>query len=477
MEESSALTPLASEITDIVASRRKFLEKIQSKIKGTLYILWGSWGSGKSWTLKQIALLYKKSKRHCGYIDFSNLVNSTDKLHLAVLQQYSQAIGLVLPEQDKDIDALAAQIVQNAQTTPTNFLIDNLDCLLRQNEEVFYWMERVLISPLLALAGSQIVATSGIPIQRQWRDYETRRRCQTLHIQPFDRDDLTQLLNLDDAGIVEYAYQVTAGHPKAIEWYREIIGMNEINVLNAPEVQRHLWQQEISKRAKDYFLGKLPQDLAQTASLLSHLRWFNVALLRNLMPDAKAVDDSFYLEKINRLNRAGLTTWDINRGAYRFTDPAVRLLLSEYERGKDPQKCAETHRLSHEYYAGETRYVEYLSDTLPEVIYHYLWWKTTSGTSLSHAAQSCLDWLRSEPYLEWRRAESQNWEEVRKVLDGSYFKHADRMQPVVDYAEADSEIARKYAVEELKQIMPSDTYSALLEFLQEYSQLIQENSQ
>jgi hypothetical protein len=325
-------------------------------------------------------------------------------------------------------------------------------------------MERHLIAPLLSQAGAVVVTASDIPIQRQWRDYETRRRCQTFHLRPLDADEVARLLSFSQPKAIDFAYQATAGHPRAVEWLRQLTDGDEGRVLKATAIERRMWLDQIGENTAEYFLRGLTDDLRETAGQASLLRWFNVSLLRETLPGPKSPDDSVYLSQINALNRAGLTVWDIDRGAYRFADPAVRQLVARLYSARLKDNGAHTHWIAHTYYAQETRYVEYLYDALPEALYHRLRWNLVQGHAPEQTLLDCRVWLATEPHPEWQRAASDDWKAVAEALNGVRYRTLEK-EARLGSAEQEAEAARWYAAQELSQMMP-DVFASLLQFVQ-----------
>jgi hypothetical protein len=213
---------------NLVKSRKELLAQFQQASTAKLSILWGSPGSGKSWCLRQIESYQVRQQKSCAHLDFEELAGvSTEQLTNSLIRLWAISLNLDVSGQPENFDQTVKQIIERAKNSPTTFLIDNLDCLLKKSEDVFYWLERVLIAPLMVVTGSLIIATSSLPIQRQWRDFETRRRSQTIHLQPFTKDDIAILLNSDNPEMVQFAYEATAGHPKAIEWLMKMVGQNK----------------------------------------------------------------------------------------------------------------------------------------------------------------------------------------------------------------------------------------------------------
>lgn len=260
-------------------------------------------------------------------------------------------------------------------------LLDNLDASLRLNDgQGFFELEHELVLKLLERQDVLLITTSQIPITTQWREYDVRIRQENRLIPPLSEEQIAQM----EGATPSRASQLFArsrGYPQALAWLQQ-----------AP----HVSEVELAQRVADYFLADLPAKTRELAFIASLLPLFDIAVLRDLLTTESDVEqEGFYADYVDRIREligTGLVAWDMQVGAYRFCNAAVRRLLAQSLQALRPDDFKRIHQVAAQYYQEESRRACYLHYTLVSAIYHmaqaqYIDDPSTVGTY-------CLEWVR-----------------------------------------------------------------------------------
>lgn len=279
--------------------------------------------------------------------------------------------------------------VEAAKSAKKVVLLDNLDALLRGDEgEVFFHFEEETIHRLIEREDVLIIVTSEIEL-RQWHEYDVRAAQKSYRIPPLTAEEVAPLAT-KWAIPPEHAFELTMGHPQALEWLR-----------NQPDIS----EEELAAKSQDYFLDGLSTESRRLALAACLLPSFDVAVLRRVLPPDQADPSTEfsesestgmyldYFDQIRELMGAGLVAWDIESGAYRFTDGAIRRLLARSVRLGQPETFDHIHREAADYYSAEARHAAYLHYSLVNAIYHLAQAHRSEGRP--KVARRCDEWVQS----------------------------------------------------------------------------------
>jgi hypothetical protein len=295
--------------------------------------------------------------------------------------------------------------VETAQSAKKVVLLDNLDALLHCDEgAAFFTFEEETVQHLIERGNVFIIATSEIEL-RQWHEYDVRAAQESHRIPPLTEAEVASLAT-EWSISPEHAFELTLGHPQALEWLR---------------AQPDISKEELAAKSQVYFLKDLSGACRRLALAACMLPSFDVAVLRRVLPPDQAepsVEESEiestgmymdYFDHIRDLMGAGLVAWDVESGAYRFTDGAIRRLLARSVRLSQPEIFDHIHREAADYYSAEARHAAYLHYSLVNAIYHQAQAHRSEG--LPEVAHRCITWVRAN-LKSWMGA---NWDAVNEA--------------------------------------------------------------
>jgi GTPase SAR1 family protein len=368
---------------NLLSSRMGLFKRILSTLKDgkkspdspLLFIFWGSRGSGKTTFLNTV----KEKLSSNSDVEILGLWDAKD---LTVRKQLSNSIRENLGKKSSKTKLI---------------LIDNLDALLEDTSgtELFDFESNTLL-PLIQRGDTIIIACSQIEINL-WQEYDVRVRQQNHQLTPLRIDEIQEVLH-GTAIDSDYAHAITFGHPKILEEF-----------LAHPD-----WtKKEASAYAHKYFLDGFPNDIKELTEKASIFPVFDIFILRKIM-DGKTEDDkkdqtdmlTGYNDKINELTRRWIVQFDIQVGAYRFTDDAVRRLISRNTELTFNNEFIHIHQIAAEYYQEEAKNTSYLEQLFVSAIYHLAHAQTSKSKDKPGAI--CLRWVK-EMQNRWFGA---NWEQV-----------------------------------------------------------------
>jgi len=363
--------PIERSRTPLVQFVSAALDQIGKTGNSSLLTFWGSKGIGKTEILKRIM-------NEPGIAERATAFEILD-LELLSLEQVKEAIQSNLAKATKDKAVLVR--------------LDNLDALLRVGDShSFFDFESETILPALEQKNVLLLASSQIEIT-QWREYEVRIRQENHRVPPMALDEVAGIVHNKDLP-AEKVFQLTLGQPQAAAWLRD---------------HPDLSAEKLADRAHRFFLEGLPDKAREIADVLCLLPVFNPYLLHRILYTGNAPESEtqyvVYLEHIREFIRHGIVYWDINLGAYRFSDSAVRRLLARRVRNRDLKLFERVQSVSAGYYQAEARHPGYLHLHLVSAIYHTAMAEPTRTPQ--EAGKTCLEWVKANrsSWMSARREE------------------------------------------------------------------------
>ena len=344
-----------------------------------LFIFWGSRGSGKTTFLNTVEekLSANSDIEILGFWNAADFTAST-------------------------LSSSIKETVDKKSSKTKLILIDNLDSLLQDSsgKELFDFESNALL-PLIQREDTIIIAASQIEINL-WQEYDVRVRQENHQLTPLKIDEIKEFLletNIDS----DHAQTITFGHPKMLEEF----------------IAHPKWtSKEASAYANKYFLEGFPADTKELTEKASIFPVFDIFILRKVMEDETEDDQkdqtdmlTGYNDKINELTRRWIVQFDVEAGAYRFTDDAVRRLISRNTELTLNNEFIRIHQVAAKYYQEEAKNTLYLAQLFVSAIYHLA--HSQRGKSKGTPGAICLRWVRNMQN-KWFGA---NWEQVLSVWE------------------------------------------------------------
>jgi len=261
--------------------------------------------------------------------------------------------------------------------------------------------ERDTLLPLIQRGDTIIIAVSQIEINL-WQEYDVRVRQENHQLTPLRLDEIKEVLLETDIDS-HHAQTITFGHPKILEEF----------------IAHPKWtEKEASAYANKYFLEGFPTDIKELTEKASIFPVFDIFILRKIMEDETDDDQedktdmlTGYNDKINELTLRWIVQFDVQAGAYRFTDDAVRRLISRNTELTLNNEFIRIHQVAAKYYQEEAKNTLYLAQLFVSAIYHLA--HSQSGKSKGTPGAICLRWVRNMQN-KWFGA---NWEQVLSVWE------------------------------------------------------------
>jgi hypothetical protein len=368
--------------TELLASRQKLLTQVFDALQNMdspttplLLVFWGSRGSGKTTFLKEA----EKRLSSDPDVGIAGVWNLRD-------DEFSKLPELIL-------DAVKAHTAKHKV-----IILDNLEALLQDvTGSDFFDFENKAILPLIEREDTLILAGSQIELNL-WQEYDVRFRQCNYHLAPLSPEEVKQMLEgttFDE----QAAYQLTFGQPKMISTH----------------IAKPRWtEKQISDYAVDYFLEGFPAEAKEIARVASLLPAFNMYVLRKVRGDEKNEDEgllNWYHDNVNELTRRWMVQFDIDIGAYRFTDNAVRRLLSTDYLLSKPDQYDRIQSIAAEYYEEEAKGAAFLPQLIVSAVYHQV--QTNRALSQAKRGDLCVSWIKRMRNF-WNGA---NWEQVLSMWE------------------------------------------------------------
>lgn len=363
------MSPTLSLYGNLLAIVRGLIFGSNRTDRQSLVTLYGSRGCGKTTVLKYVA---------------STL--SDQDSGVVVLGPYNASTSTVV-EYIRLLDGAIAAVP--TETTKIVILLDNLDVLARSPKAAdLYTFEQEILIRLVQREGITVIATSQWPIT--WRNWETRSRHQTLAIPYLSKAEVREQA-IEHRVDPDNAFWLTLGHPQMLCW---LFAMPEMS------------ESEIAAMAATYFLEGLPADTAESATLMSLLPTFDVAVLRQAIPiQDKSMAEGFYaqyLDRVHSLLAVGILSWAADTGGYQFLDCIVRCQLARSFRSRRPEDAYRIHNRAAHYYQSEAMRAGVLQSFFVNVTYH-----------LTFAAAVVSTERLSQPTLAWVEENLSRWVDAR----------------------------------------------------------------
>jgi ATPase family associated with various cellular activities (AAA) len=268
-------------------------------------------------------------------------------------------------------------------------LIDHLDEPLRQDghdEQILHKFEQEIMSEAVMRRNLMIVATSTEEL-RIWCDPDVRSQAHTIQLTPLQPEEVARAA--EEHGLDgNRAMQISCGHPQVLAWW-----------LAEPS----LGEEEIARRAVEFFLAGMPAEDRQVALLAAAMPQLDSFIMLTALEDASQLAA---LEKVHMLMNAGLVHWEDTYGYYYFYDSSVRQLLARRLFYADPDKFDDTHRKASDYFKELARGAVYLERFLVGAVYHSAYAQRDLPTVRNGTA--ILTWLKKAGEY-WLNA---NWAKV-----------------------------------------------------------------
>ena len=365
---------LLSSRVDLFGKILSALKDINSPDAPLLFIFWGSRGSGKTTFLNTVK---------------ENLSANTDIEILGFWDAKSFTVS--------DLSNSIKETIGKKGSKTKLILIDNLDAFLQDTSgtEIFDFESNTIL-PLLQRGDTIIIAGSQIEINL-WQEYDVSVRQENHQITPLKIDEIQEILRETDIDR-DHAHTIAFGHPKILELF-----------LTHPN-----WtEKEASQYANDYFLSGLSDETKEITQKASIFPVFDIFVLRKIMEadtknNNKDQSDmlTWYNDQINELTQRWIVQFDAQVGAYRFTDDAVRRLISRNYKLTFHKEFVRIHKVAAEYYQEEAKNTSYLAQLFVSAIYHLA--QTQSGKNKNNPGTICLRWVKGMEN-KWFGA---NWEQV-----------------------------------------------------------------
>ncbi len=370
-----------TESANLLASRMDLFNEILAALenmKGSmesplLFIFWGSRGSGKTAFLEVVK---EKLSTHPNVkvLGFWNANEST-------ASSLSNSIKASMGQADSGTKLI---------------FIDNMDSFLQDSSGTeLFGFEIDTLLPLIERQDAIILTGSQVQINF-WQEYGVRVRQENHQLTPLVADEIQEVLQGTDLD-KDHVNAITFGHPKLLELF-----------LQHPD-----WtEKEASHYANDYFLDSLPERTKELTQRASVFPIFDIYVLRKIMEEDREDDDNvgdmltWYNDQINELTQRWIVQFDSQVGAYRFTDDAVRKLISRNVQITSHKEFTRIHEIAAEYYQEEAENTSYLAQLFVSAIYHLA--QASAAKNKENPGSVCLRWVK-EMQNRWLGAK---WEQV-----------------------------------------------------------------
>ena len=351
----------------------KALEQLEKgDFSPTLLTFWGSKGMGKTTLLENMHW---------------NFTKSHPNLSVKLLNVEGQNL-------DEIQDSLSRDASDGENLEINVLLLDNIDDLLRRSidGEAFFEFEQEIILPLIERSKTIIIATSQIELN-QWREDDVRVRLVSTQIPAWEENEVAAMAQ--KAGMdANEVFALTFGQPKAVSWLLE---------------NQNLSAKELAGKAASYFLEGIPDEARDIARIICLMPVFNAFVLQKMVNTDPSKPEVPYIQCLAWLKeyiRRGLVFWDVSIGSYRFTDSAVRRLLTRWVLNDTPERYQEIQQMAWEYFQEEAKGPGYLHLHLVSAVYHRA--QTMRLQASRDVGETIIKWVKDN-VEDWQSA---RWSDV-----------------------------------------------------------------
>ena len=316
---------------------------------------WGIPGIGKSTLLHGI---FEKSLAHkykTIFIDFRELFALTKRLsdsearELISAKLYSQMFDIEAFSDSKissrsasrgDPNKLSTEFVNKTinylsidKKRSFVFLFDSVEYC---KPEIFEWLERYVFSPLVST--KKVLIVLGSQSRKKWQTFDIKQCVVEYQIQPFDPRLILEQIGYDDVSSKDLAnkiFEISFGVPacnlivfKSLEKLYEKKGLN---VAFSDSNKAKCTRSEVQFFHKQT-VHRLSSELKYVLEAISQLRWFDYALLREVLvsihPEIYGNGKASKFRDITRqLEQTNYISWDIQNKGFAM-DFTLRKILS-----------------------------------------------------------------------------------------------------------------------------------------------------
>mgnify|MGYP002344289608 FL=1 len=316
---------------------------------------WGIPGIGKSTLMHEIMEKSLANKHEIVFIDFKDVFLGANRisytkscemifteLNKKILSSpHRQATNLFsLQVTEKSINDLTLDFVNSTKKYlflhEKRFLIFLFDSTEYCRPDVFHWLEKTIFSPLTSTKKVFIVLAS--QSQNKWRTFDVKQQLIEWHIQPFNTNSVRKQIGYDGNSANELAsriFELSFGIPacnalvyKAVENVYEKKGI----MAAFSDTKKAKYVHDEVQFFYRHTVRKLTPELKYVLRIVSQLKWFDYALLREILVSTRPESytsgkASKYRDITRQLEETKYISWDIqNRGfAMDFT---MRKILS-----------------------------------------------------------------------------------------------------------------------------------------------------
>ncbi len=329
--------------------------RTKSNTAKSIIDFWGIPGIGKSTLMHEIIEKSLVNKHETVFIDFKDIFFRANKI------SHIKSCEMIFTELNKKIfdsphrqtsNLLSSLVTEKSLNDATldfvnrmknhlfshekRFLVFLFDSTEYCRPDVFHWLEKSIFSPLVSTKKVFIVLAS--QSQNKWQTFDIKQQLIEWHIQPFNTNSVRKQIGHDDISANELAsriFELSFGIPacnalvyKALENVYEKKGL--IAAFSDAKKARYV-HGEVQFFYR-HTVRKLTPELKYVLRIVSQLKWFDYALLREILvstrPESYASGKASKFRDITRqLEETKYISWDIqNRGfAMDFT---MRKILS-----------------------------------------------------------------------------------------------------------------------------------------------------
>lgn len=338
------------------------------RIEWPVVNFWGVTGIGKSWLLRHVDHLYKRSHTKLdGTVVLLLEFNADESFELSTItKKLIASLEPQIPIELRNSNAEIQKGLSEAQNGNHHALIHVLmacvankitPLILFDNTEVVSseaWetIEKELMEPLV-LNGRILFVIAGRSNIPRWRRFEVRRRVQDpqeTHLKPFSKDSVEKLLHDRAYNVpVDTIFPLTAGNPRLVdELGRELLKISLGSIVDSRFIQQH--NEIIIAILQQYkldLLKNIPETLHHYLCAVMPLRAYRMEALRFMLHKVNANKyqewaNGDYLRVLRELDQTEIVWWNRERRAY-TTDPVARRIINQHMQLDDQDTFIQWH--------------------------------------------------------------------------------------------------------------------------------------